>query len=248
MAELQRLAPALWGLAELALLRGDPAGAADLCERGYAESARVGDAAYLFPFVVTGTRAYLLADPSTARDWLDRCAALIRRRAIPGTLPALAHAAGLLDLAAGRVPQARATLSVAQAGWEARGRWWEGTFALVDLASAATRAGRRAEAAPLLARAVAAAPDAPPITTAAAAVTASTSSTAVWEPLTAREFEVARLVAEGLTNREIAARLVLSPKTISAHVEHILAKLTAGRRAEIATWVTAVLAAPPAKP
>src|SRR5215211_560146 len=47
MAELQRLSPALWGLAETALLRGDPATAAELCDRGHAASATVTDAAYL---------------------------------------------------------------------------------------------------------------------------------------------------------------------------------------------------------
>jgi DNA-binding CsgD family transcriptional regulator len=57
-------------------------------------------------------------------------------------------------------------------------------------------------------------------------------------PLTAREVEVARLIAGGATNREIAATLVISPKTVAAHVEHILAKLGAARRAEIATWAT----------
>ena len=61
-----------------------------------------------------------------------------------------------------------------------------------------------------------------------------------WHPLSAREYEVACLVAEGLTNREIADRLFLSPKTISSHVEHILAKLGAARRAEIAAWTTRV--------
>jgi DNA-binding CsgD family transcriptional regulator len=57
-------------------------------------------------------------------------------------------------------------------------------------------------------------------------------------PLTAREFEVARLVAAGATNREIAASLTISPKTASAHIEHILAKLGAARRTEIAAWAT----------
>jgi DNA-binding CsgD family transcriptional regulator len=57
-------------------------------------------------------------------------------------------------------------------------------------------------------------------------------------PLTAREFEVARLIAEGATNREIAERLVIAPKTASTHVEHILAKLGVSRRAEIAAWVS----------
>jgi len=63
---------------------------------------------------------------------------------------------------------------------------------------------------------------------------------AAWAPLSAREFEVARLIAGGLTNREIAAELSIAPKTVSAHVEHILARLGAARRAEIAAWVAAL--------
>ena len=55
-----------------------------------------------------------------------------------------------------------------------------------------------------------------------------------------REFEVARHVADGLTNAAIAEELGLSPKTVSAHIEHILAKLGATRRAEIAAWVALV--------
>jgi DNA-binding CsgD family transcriptional regulator len=62
---------------------------------------------------------------------------------------------------------------------------------------------------------------------------------APWQPLTAREFEVAQLVAAGLTNRQIAERLVLAPKTVSAHVEHMLEKLHASRRTEIAAWYAA---------
>ena len=61
-----------------------------------------------------------------------------------------------------------------------------------------------------------------------------------WRPLTAREFAVARLVGEGQTNAEIAESLGIAPKTASSHVEHILAKLGASRRAEIATWASHV--------
>jgi HD-GYP domain-containing protein (c-di-GMP phosphodiesterase class II) len=49
--------------------------------------------------------------------------------------------------------------------------------------------------------------------------------------LTSREVEVLRLLAMGLSNREIAARLVISPKTASHHVEHIYAKTGTGNRA-----------------
>jgi DNA-binding CsgD family transcriptional regulator len=61
-----------------------------------------------------------------------------------------------------------------------------------------------------------------------------------WAPLTAREFEVARLVADGLTNPAIATALDVAPKTVSAHIEHILAKLGVGRRAEIAAWAASI--------
>ena len=55
--------------------------------------------------------------------------------------------------------------------------------------------------------------------------------------LTDREREVADLVAEGLSNGEIAKRLYLSPKTVSVHVSNILRKLGMSSRAEVAAWV-----------
>jgi DNA-binding CsgD family transcriptional regulator/tetratricopeptide (TPR) repeat protein len=54
--------------------------------------------------------------------------------------------------------------------------------------------------------------------------------------LSRREREVAVLVARGLTNREIARTLVLSERTAENHVQHILAKLGFGSRAQIAAW------------
>ena len=58
-------------------------------------------------------------------------------------------------------------------------------------------------------------------------------------PLTAREREVAELVALGRSNREIAEQLVLSDRTVGNHVQHILTKLGFGNRSQIAAWVTA---------
>ena len=57
-------------------------------------------------------------------------------------------------------------------------------------------------------------------------------------PLTTREREVAALVAKGLTNREIASRLVISERTADSHVQHILNKLGFSSRAQIAAWAT----------
>ncbi|WP_312880278.1 ATP-binding protein [Actinokineospora xionganensis] len=58
-------------------------------------------------------------------------------------------------------------------------------------------------------------------------------------PLTKRETEIADLVAEGLTNQEIADRLVISRRTAETHVDHILTKLELHNRAQIASWVVA---------
>ena len=57
--------------------------------------------------------------------------------------------------------------------------------------------------------------------------------------LTPREREVAQLVAQGFTNREIAARLYLSERTAENHVQHILTKLDLPNRSQIAMWVSA---------
>jgi predicted ATPase/DNA-binding CsgD family transcriptional regulator len=55
--------------------------------------------------------------------------------------------------------------------------------------------------------------------------------------LTPREREIAGLLAEGLSNREIAARLVISQRTAETHVDHILSKLGMTSRAHVASWV-----------
>jgi non-specific serine/threonine protein kinase len=54
--------------------------------------------------------------------------------------------------------------------------------------------------------------------------------------LTPREKEIADLVARGMSNKEIAAALVISLRTAEGHVEHILAKLGFTSRAQIAAW------------
>ncbi|MDQ1006890.1 putative ATPase/DNA-binding CsgD family transcriptional regulator [Streptomyces sp. V4I23] len=56
-------------------------------------------------------------------------------------------------------------------------------------------------------------------------------------PLTGREMTVAALVAEGLTNREIAARLDLSASTVSTHLDNVRDKLGMRSRTRIALWV-----------
>ncbi|MFE3024058.1 ATP-binding protein [Nocardia tengchongensis] len=55
--------------------------------------------------------------------------------------------------------------------------------------------------------------------------------------LTPRETEVAALITEGLTNREISTRLGVSKRTVDAHIEHILSKLGFASRAQVAAYI-----------
>ncbi len=54
--------------------------------------------------------------------------------------------------------------------------------------------------------------------------------------LSSREYEIVRLIAEGLSNREIGRRLTLSEKTVKNHVSHILAKLKVTARSGVAVY------------
>ncbi len=54
--------------------------------------------------------------------------------------------------------------------------------------------------------------------------------------LTPRQLQISRLVAQGASNKEIAARLVISPRTAEGHIQQILAKLGFRSRSQIASW------------
>ena len=56
--------------------------------------------------------------------------------------------------------------------------------------------------------------------------------------LSPREVEIAGLVASGLTNKAIAARLHLSVRTVESHVRHSLQKLALENRTQLATWAS----------
>ncbi|HTW19853.1 MAG TPA: response regulator transcription factor [Mycobacteriales bacterium] len=73
------------------------------------------------------------------------------------------------------------------------------------------------------------------VTTGAAAGTVP-ASVPPGGPLTERETEVVRLMAEGLTNRQIAARLFVTEATVKTHVNNVFGKLDVGDRAAAVAW------------
>jgi DNA-binding CsgD family transcriptional regulator len=246
--DVEMILPPLWGLAELALVAGDSQVAAERCARALAIAERTGERPFFVPFVVTGARALLAAHrPDDAERWVTATSGHLAGWSM--ALDALAHAEGLVRLSAGQLTAAREALERALEGWDRRGRIWEASWARLDLAQALLRSNRYGEAAALIAavRETATSLGSEPLMKRAdelARIGRGRGTTdEPWRPLTIREFEVARLIAEGMTNAEIADALDIAPKTASSHVEHILAKLGVTRRAEIAAW-TATVARP----
>jgi DNA-binding CsgD family transcriptional regulator len=156
------------------------------------------------------------------------------------TLAAAEHARGAGEPGAER-------WRAAAAAWDALSEPYPAAYARLRLAEAEFREGHRAAArvAAAAAYAVADALGARPLRDAIAALghrarlelavpVASEQPDAPPGGLTAREADVLRALADGLTNREIAARLFISQKTVSAHLAHIFAKLDVHTRVEAA--------------
>lgn len=242
--EVDFVLPPLWGLAEADLMAGDADAAITRCEEAWSIASSTGERAGFIPFVVTGVRSLIAGRrPDEAERWINQAREhLSGWQSVAG--PALTHADGLVRLAGGSLSAAREALERAVLDWEQRGRTWEALWARLDLVACLNRMNRHAKAAEAVAevRARAAAMNSRPLLARADELgrPGKGREGEPWRPLTVREFEVARHIAAGLTNAEIAGELFVSPKTISAHVEHILAKLGAGRRAEIAAWVANV--------
>ncbi|MDX6619169.1 MAG: hypothetical protein QOK36_1555, partial [Gaiellales bacterium] len=69
-------------------------------------------------------------------------------------------------------------------------------------------------------------------------VAASEKPAAGWAAMTKSELAVAQLVANGLTNREIADRLFVSPHTVNTHLRHVFAKLQVNSRVDLTRLAT----------
>ncbi len=239
---VEMILPAAWGMAEAALASGDPETAAQRADEALRLGRERGEWALLAPFAVTGVRAFQAAGkPEEAERFLEQFLRAIGPARDIAT-PAIDHATGLVKLAGGATGMARESLEKAVAGWDGRARVWEALWARLDLANADLRSSRYAEGMALVreVRDRAASMGSAPLLARAKELERTAKGRGAelepWHPLTIREFEVAKKIAEGLTNAQIGDALFVSPKTVNAHVEHILAKLAVSRRAEIAAW------------
>ncbi len=195
---------ALRDLADEALCRGDAAAALPLYRESLERWRRLGEALHV---------AGALLGPAAVALRAGRAEAAAR----------LLGASEALHEAIGAVPPAELPGGLGKGADEARAALGEAAFA------AAWAAGRALTPEAAIDEALAAiepaAPVAPPVDEPSAGTGAG---------LTAREREVLRLLAEGRTNREIAAALAISPRTVGKHVEGVLAKLGVGTRAAAA--------------
>jgi ATP/maltotriose-dependent transcriptional regulator MalT len=227
--------------AQLALDAGDPVRARELLERRLRRvppDRRLDRAPALALLVRAHVARGELAGAEAALEELGEVARLV------GTGPLLAHAdlaAGVLAAAAGDRERARLLLEDAVDGFERAAAPFECAQARVELATAMLALGRadaaanEAEAAHEALLAIGAEGEAQRARAILAAAAGSSPEPA-GAAVTRREGEVLRLLAEGLTNRQIAARLVVSEHTVHRHVANILRKLELPSRTAAAAW------------
>jgi ATP/maltotriose-dependent transcriptional regulator MalT len=232
---------------ELALARGRAAEALEIVQRTYDE---VGESVWPFmvwPLLYVAARAIRALGPAErsrspdATRWLVRAAARLRDR--PET-PGWAEAVEA-ELSGGDIERWRAAVAAVEeaVGGEAQAPVLLRQRVLLAAARAELSAGSRSNARTLLDRVLQDAErlgarlvlaEARDFAQRSRLVLASTESEPAMFGLTSRELEVLRLVAAGMSNRQIGGALFLSPKTVSVHVSHILTKLGVAGRGEAA--------------
>ncbi len=250
------------GLAELALARGEPEEARRHVDEALAAIGDAAERLYTPALYAAGLRAAadLAERPGTraraaarerARDLAHELRALVETPdAGPAPASARAHAAlGEAELTRALGEPDPAAWTVASRAWERLEHPYPAAYARFREAEAHVRSGgaRPAAAEALAAARVAAgalgaaplARDADALARAARLLREDAAAVAPDREhdglgLTRRELEVLRLVADGLSNRQIASRLYISDNTAGVHVSHILSKLDVPNRAAAA--------------
>jgi DNA-binding CsgD family transcriptional regulator len=251
---------------DLALAADGPAAAAAVAAETLGRfDLSSGSPRYVWPVMLSAARVACRAPGEDAAALLDRLRALAEKIDVHGPVQRawqLSYAA--LDPGAclhlemdeddGPADGSRLALAdAAVAAWEGVGQRHQAALALTQAAMIALAERATREAAERLRRAAPIAEQlgAGPLAEQIADLTrraVGTDGDGDDPGLTGRELEVLRLVAAGQSNREIAATLVISPKTASVHVSNILAKLGAATRTEAAVKAHALgLAGPLAR-
>jgi DNA-binding NarL/FixJ family response regulator len=208
------------GLALLRAAQGDSAAAVATMRRLHGDAADPADRARLLPAYV---EIMLAADDlDAAREACDEFEAIVADRPSDLLGAAAAHARGAVTLAAGDPRAAHPPLRRALGAWHELDAPFEAARVRMLLADACRALGDEDSANVEL--------QAARETFDALGVLPQIEAGSDVHGLTTRELEVLRLVAAGRTNREIAAELVLSERTVDRHVSNILAKLRVSSR------------------
>jgi|KBSSwiStaDraftv2_1062776.scaffolds.fasta_scaffold45953_1 non-specific serine/threonine protein kinase len=233
----------MFQLAVVCLFTGEHARATSLCEQSLQLSAGLGERwATSYASWALGVNKWSHGDLTGATE--------VARQGLAATLEfgdqlGIVHMVELMSwiyASDGRYADGARLLGAARTIWNSLGTSIHAFGAYLYDCEAATEARLRDALGAATAQALIAEGGSLSIEQAAAAVMGSAEESTPTAPtsesnLSAREMEVAQLVAQGLTNREIAAELVLSSRTIDSHVQHILTKLDFNTRSQIAGWV-----------
>jgi DNA-binding CsgD family transcriptional regulator len=229
------------GLLELSL--GKPEEAAGYLERGLALEAEAGYDPGVLRLVPDAAEALLAAGrPQAARPLVEALEANGRRLGRPWALATGARARGLLEAASGDLARAQTALEGALRDHKGLPQPFELARTLLAMGIIRRRAKRKREARQSLGQALAIFQEL------GAALWADRTRAELGRiggrapspaGLTPTEERVAELVAEGLTNREVAGSLFLSVKTVEANLTHIYRKVGVTSRRQLARWLRA---------
>ncbi|HEX4833647.1 MAG TPA: LuxR C-terminal-related transcriptional regulator [Trebonia sp.] len=248
-------------LALLAQLTGDLDRCLALCGRGLRLLGDRGGERWVHSYLHLVAAFAYFRQPGRTAECLAELREALQAEQELGDLTGLAYALEILGWMAARerrLERAAWLLGAADGLWRQSGRRLDGIALLAEQHDAAVQAardalgdkryaalaatGRRRPLAYVIGHALAGTDELRKAETGAG----PGAGAAVGGTLTAREQEIAVLVASGLSNREIAGRLFISKRTVDAHVEHIFSKLDISSRVQLTVWLRDKLAAVPA--
>jgi predicted ATPase/DNA-binding CsgD family transcriptional regulator len=234
----REVATALLGIGTADLAQGDVADGRVLAEEAAVVARRTGDKTVLArALYAEGRAAWLAGDLAAAWSLLRESLAM---RAEAGMFPEVAESLEALAGVCAGQGQRREAGALFGAASGLRGRLGLALSAPAraahDRDSALARAGSAAEFERGWARGTGQPED---IVAEVLSLQGRRTIATGWAALTRAEIEVARLAAEGLTNREIGARLFVSPRTVQTHLSHVFGKLKVTSRRELAREMSA---------